>query len=406
MKWVNENLIVYKDIDREVSRFDNILVVLKQHSFSGVLQLKKFGDTTNIPLVDGKVYGDIDDDFLLFSLYRASKNFVINYFQLPLKLTIQYRETDPVWLNLESFGMNLKELFRKIEKMGLTGFIKVRNRIKRKDSYIFLNSGYVVAGESDNFKGTGVIESIITEIKDYPCDINIYSVSAEELTIYLSKWKHISTTDRLEIVKDLVQDMDFYYVQISTPESTVGFVDLDNIFHVCKDRDSYFEVYKIEKLITEFKEIDIHSYLSDFDKINVIKPQDLSILYFCPACWSQISSKDTVCPNCEYNLAEYHKMDYEYKLLMALEHPIKEWRKNTVHVIGLKRLEEAVPYLDIMIDKENDPFILMEIVDTLKKIGTISTIPLLEKLSLHKYVLVKNKARQALSLVSKQFNKI
>lgn len=406
MEWVNEKLLVYNDVDREVSNFDNILMVLRQHSFNGVLQLKNFGEVINIPIIDGQVHGSMDDDFMLFSLYRASKNFIINYFQLPLKLSIQYRDTEPVWLNLESFGMNLKELFRKLEKMGLTGYIKVRNRIKRKDSYIFLNSGYVIAGESEGFKGTGVIENIVKDIKDYPCDVNVYSVSSEELTVYLSKWKYVSTTKDPEIVKELVQDMEFYYVQLSTPENVTGFLDIDSVYQSNQDSHSYFEVYKIDKLITEFKEVDIYNYLSDFDKINVIKPQDLSILYFCPACWSQINSDDQVCPNCGYDLHEYHNMDYEYKLLMALEHPVKEWRKNTVHVIGLKRLEEAVPYLDLMIDKENDPFILMEIVDALKKIGTVSTIPLLEKLSLHKYALVRNKAKQALFLLSKQFNRI
>lgn len=406
MEWANEKLLVYKDVDREVSNLDNILLVLKQHSFNGVLQLKNFGEVTNIPIIEGQVYGSVDEDFLVFSLYRSSKNFIINYFQLPVKLSIQYRETEPVWLNLESFGMNLKELFRKLEKMGLTGYIKVRNRIKRKDSYIFLNSGYVIAGESEGFKGVGVIENIIGEIKDYPCDVNVYSVSSEELTVYLSKWKYVSSATSPEIVDELVQDMDLYYIQLSTPESVAGFVDIQDIYHLSHDTPSYFEVYRIEKLISEFKEVDIYNYLSDFDKINVIKPQDLSILYFCPACWSQINSDDQVCPNCGYNLQEYHNMDYEYKLLMALEHPVKEWRKNTVHVIGLKRLEEAVPYLDLMIDKENDPFILMEIVDTLKKIGTVSTIPLLEKLSLHKYALVRNKAKQTLFLVSKQFNRL
>lgn len=404
MEWLNEKLLVYNDVDIEISRLDNILTILRQHGFNGVIQLKRFGEIVNIPIVDGDVYGGIHHEFLLFSVYKATKNFIINYFQLPLNLNIEYRQTEPVWLNLESFGMNLKELFRKLERMGLTGYIKVRNKIKRKDSFIFLNMGTVVAGESAGLKGTGVIEDIILQMKEYPCDINVFSLSYEELSVYLSKLRYVTSTKKVEVAKEIISDFDFYYIQLSKPESIEGFLDVDHISNF--DSLGYLEIYRIERFITELKEIDVYNYLSDFDKINVVKPQDLSILYFCPACWSVISSTDKICQNCGYNLNEYHNMDYEYKLLMALEHPVKEWRKNVVHVIGIKRLEEAIPYLDIMIDKETDPFVLIEMVDALRKIGTVSVIPLLERLSLHKYAIVRNKARQVLSLILKQFNQI
>lgn len=60
MEWVNEKLLVYNDVDREVSNLYNILLVLKQHSFNGVLQLKNFGEISNIPIIDGQVYGSVD----------------------------------------------------------------------------------------------------------------------------------------------------------------------------------------------------------------------------------------------------------------------------------------------------------------------------------------------------------
>lgn len=401
MEWVNDRVVVYKDLDRDIAKFDNILMVLRQHSFSGVIQLKSFGDVSNIPMVDGELFGDINGDFLLFSVYRANKNFVINYFQLPLDLRIQYRESEPVWLNLESFGMNIKELFKKIERMEITGFIKIRNRIKKRYSYIFLLNGIVISGEMDGLRGVVVLEKILTEIKEFPCDINIFSVTAEELSIYLSKYRYIITMNDLETLGSMMGDGQIYYLQVVSPEYTEGFFSLEELPTL---ENKFVELYRIDKLITEFNQVDIYRYIKDVDKINVVKPQDLAILFFCPACWSQITSSDVVCPNCGYNLEEFHKMEYEYKLLMALEHPVKEWRKNTVHVIGLKRLEEAIPYLDIMIDKENDPFILIEIVDTLRKIGSSSVIPLLEKLSIHKYAIVRNKAKQILFLISKQLN--
>ncbi|MCX7738612.1 MAG: hypothetical protein N2Z80_04265 [Hydrogenothermaceae bacterium] len=404
MEWVNENLVVYKDLDRDISKFDNILKVLRQHNFNGVIQLRSFGDVINIPVVEGETLNNIPDDFLVFSVYRASKNFIINYFQLPLDLTIQYRETEPIWVNLESFGMNIKELFKRIEKMGITGFVKVRNRIRRKHSYIFLLNGAVIAGESDGLKGVGVLEKVISEIRDYPCDVNIFSISPEEFSIYLSKRRYIMTLKDRDTLSEMMNDEHIYYLQVVYPEYTEGYLSMEDL--PPESKRGFIELYRIDSVITKFNEVDIYKYINEFDRINVIKPQDLGILFFCPACWSQIGSSDQVCPNCGFDLEEFHKMEYEYKILMALEHPVKEWRKNTVYVIGLKRLEEAVPYLDIMIDKESDPFILIEIVDTLKKIGTISVLPLLEKLSIHKYALVRNKAKQTLFQLSKQFKNL
>jgi hypothetical protein len=55
-----------------------------------------------------------------------------------------------------------------------------------------------------------------------------------------------------------------------------------------------------------------------------------------------------------------------------------------------------------MVDKEQDPFVLMEIADTLAKIGTSDVIPILRKLSEHKYIIVRNKARFLLNSISKK----
>ncbi|MEZ0323876.1 MAG: HEAT repeat domain-containing protein [Hydrogenothermaceae bacterium] len=399
---LEDKFIVYKDLDREVANIDNILRVIYQHKFNGVLHFKKFGDNIYVPIVDGKIYGNIEEDFVTFSLYKLNKNFVINYFQLNIKPKILFRESDPVWINLESMGMNIKELFKKVESMTITGFIKIINRIKRTESFIFLDYGNVIGGQTESNRGTAVVQEIIKEMKDYPCDINIYSVSPEELAVYISKYRYIGTAYSLDNLESLINGNQFVYIQLVKPDSVEGYFDLSSMQPL--NKNVFYEVFKIEKFPEGLVKMDIDSFITDFDKINVIKPQDMSILFFCPACWSQISSTDEICPNCGFDLKDFHNMDYEYKLLMALEHPVKEWRKNVVHIIGVKRYEEAVPYLDTMADKENDPFILIEIIDTLKKIGTISVIPILEKLSHHKYAIVRNKARQVLPLILRQHN--
>ncbi|MFN3976292.1 MAG: HEAT repeat domain-containing protein [Aquificaceae bacterium] len=116
------------------------------------------------------------------------------------------------------------------------------------------------------------------------------------------------------------------------------------------------------------------------------------IHYFCPACWSFVEEKDKVCPNCGYDLEEFHNLPYEYKLIMALKHPVKELRRNAVYIIGRKDLELAIPHLEVMINKEADPFILMEIADALSRMSSPQALELLRALSQHKYPMVRSRA--------------
>ncbi|MCY0866377.1 MAG: HEAT repeat domain-containing protein [Aquificaceae bacterium] len=116
------------------------------------------------------------------------------------------------------------------------------------------------------------------------------------------------------------------------------------------------------------------------------------VLYFCPACWSVISREDVVCPNCGYDLKEFHNLPYEYKLIMALEHPVKEMKRNVIYTIGKKDLEMAIPHLEVMISKETDPIILMEIADALSRMTSPQAIGLLRALSQHRYPVVRSRA--------------
>jgi len=125
------------------------------------------------------------------------------------------------------------------------------------------------------------------------------------------------------------------------------------------------------------------------------------ITYFCPACWKVISEEDIICPYCGYDLRDFQQMPYEYKLLMGLNHPVTEMRLNVIHVIGMKNLKEAIPQLENMINKETNPIVLMHIVDALARMSHPEALELLSKLALHRYSLVRSRAKQALERLSK-----
>ncbi|WP_339945551.1 HEAT repeat domain-containing protein [Thermodesulfovibrio sp.] len=118
------------------------------------------------------------------------------------------------------------------------------------------------------------------------------------------------------------------------------------------------------------------------------------IHFFCPSCWRGIPDFVIICPYCQYDLKSYQSLSYEEKLIHALKHPVKEIRRTIIYIIGLKRLEKAVSELERMIDEEEDPIILMEIANALRKIRSRKAKEVLDKMKSHKFPLIARYVEQ------------
>lgn len=101
--------------------------------------------------------------------------------------------------------------------------------------------------------------------------------------------------------------------------------------------------------------------------------------FFCPFCWEQIKEKDLVCPYCYKSLTEYAEKSYEEKLIISLKHPIKEIRRNIVFILGKKKSELAISYLEDIVFNEKDYLIVIEAIKALKQIDTKEAIKILAK---------------------------
>lgn len=112
--------------------------------------------------------------------------------------------------------------------------------------------------------------------------------------------------------------------------------------------------------------------------------------FFCPNCWKEISEEELLCPFCNYNLSEFMKLDYEKKLIIALNHPIKEIRRTIVFIIGEKKLKEAVNELEKLINEEDDPIILIEIAKALVKINCEQSKKILQKMRSHRFPIISH----------------
>ncbi len=81
---------------------------------------------------------------------------------------------------------------------------------------------------------------------------------------------------------------------------------------------------------------------------------------------------------------------------MALRHPIRDVRVTAISIIAKKNLFAALSELEALIEREENPMVLIEIVDALATIDHPEALDLLRKLAGHRYPLVQKRAQDCL----------
>lgn len=386
----------------------NLSWILEIHSSSlqtGFYVFQSLEQTHFLPMIDGALWGNIPEYFEMLSFYKSTRNFIIRNFQLPIPPEIPLCKVEPVWVNLESISFNIKEFFKKLEHFATTGFLEVEDRVKREKGHIFLQNGLIVDARFRQLKGEEALKQIINSLSENVCLMNLYQLEDIVLSFLLSEPKVVSVSWHLEDAQYFCQELSKSHVGlpillVSVSMQDYGyrvFMDGYVIYQASFDEEAdVFEVYLVSK-VKQFDILNPYDYIEEGSKLKVLKSDPGStIIYFCPACWSVISEKDKVCPNCGYDLTDFHNMPYEYKLLMGLEHPVVEMRTNVIHTVGMKDLKLALPQFEHMINKESNPMVLMAIVDALGRMSHPEAIELLRKLSNHTYPIIRSRARYIL----------
>ncbi len=116
------------------------------------------------------------------------------------------------------------------------------------------------------------------------------------------------------------------------------------------------------------------------------------LAYYCPNCWNEIEAGDTQCPYCLYSLDDYERLTYEEKLMLALEHPIRESRMMAIRLLGELRSRLAVPAFGAILQQEEDFYVIREIAQALARIGTEESRDLLRSLKHHRSALIRKLA--------------
>jgi hypothetical protein len=95
------------------------------------------------------------------------------------------------------------------------------------------------------------------------------------------------------------------------------------------------------------------------------------MIHFCPNCGGEIRENASVCPHCQYELANYNHLPYEDKLILALRHPVRENRILAIQLLGDIRSKSAISAFGYILHEENDFYVIREIIHSLRKIAGV-----------------------------------
>jgi Rubredoxin. len=103
------------------------------------------------------------------------------------------------------------------------------------------------------------------------------------------------------------------------------------------------------------------------------------VRWFCPYCWNEVDERDAVCPHCGADLKGFSSLDYDQKLILALDCPITQSRMFVIELLGRRKTQDAVPKLCRMLFEDRNTFELVEIAKAPLNIGTADALECLQR---------------------------
>jgi len=119
--------------------------------------------------------------------------------------------------------------------------------------------------------------------------------------------------------------------------------------------------------------------------------------WFCPDCSHEVNPEAQTCPLCGSDLAKQQRVDYETKLIRALEHRMADRRLIAARVLGQIGGTRAVRALIELAERGDDPYASAEAVRALARIGGRQATEYLKKANAHPSAVVRHAARKATS---------
>jgi len=78
----------------------------------------------------------------------------------------------------------------------------------------------------------------------------------------------------------------------------------------------------------------------------------MSLMQFCPNCWTENPFEARTCERCGAELSETEMISSDQQLMQALHHPVPETREMAAIILGLRHDQQAVSVLMVRLQEE------------------------------------------------------
>ncbi len=219
---------VYQNLNTSFTNFGELLVDLKENSFTGVVQVS-FWEYEGVLLLDngniinavqeanGSVISGQDAVKLVTEKAKEKDGSINVYYQTGEMITMlaSVTKSKAVYENLSTEFTSLEALISKLQNEEHTGFIEVKMNDSRQTGYIFLLTGRVIdallTAGGEEISGSKVLNRILEQINTVGAVFNVYRSAVEEA---------LSDSEVIKISYNLPQLLEVWGVVIGTVEST------------------------------------------------------------------------------------------------------------------------------------------------------------------------------------------
>ncbi len=229
---------VYQNLNTSFTNFGELLIDLKENSFTGVVQVSYWEYEGILLLDNGNIINAIEEiNGNILTGQNAVKNVsekakekdgAISVFSQKgdmITMLASVAKSEVIYENLSTEFTSLKALISKLQSEDHTGYIEVTFEGTMQAGYIFLLAGKVIeallAGRGTEVSGIDVLSRIIELASASIATFCVYRAAVEEA---------LSESEIIKVTYDLPQLLELWGVVISTIETAVDSLLGENAF--------------------------------------------------------------------------------------------------------------------------------------------------------------------------------
>ena len=235
---------VYQNLNTSFTNFGELLVDLKENSFTGIVQVS-FWEYDGLLFLDGgnivNAMEDINETIISGqdAVKRVTgkakeKDGTISVYALKGELITMLAsvvKSEVIYENLSTEFTSLEALVTKLQGESHTGYIEVSFQGNQQAGYIFFLDGKVIeallSARGDEISGTNILPRIVEVASSAGATFSVYRAAVEEA---------LSESEMIKVSFDLPQLLEVWGAVISAVESTVdALLKKDEFLNTFKD---------------------------------------------------------------------------------------------------------------------------------------------------------------------------